>query len=268
MASPVTHTFAHYPLGDTGLLASPLGIGTVKWGRTEALKHGYFELPDDSTLEALLETALAANINLLDTAPAYGIAEERIGRLLGRRRDQFLLFSKTGEIFENGQSRWDFSAEHTRRSVEQSLKRLRTDRLDGVLLHCPRNDLEVLQNSAALETLAELKASGLLRCIGASVATPEGGFHALPHSDVLMIAWSHDYHDQQALIEAAATAGKGVLLKKVFRSGQLPEAEKLHGQSPVEYCLRPAARLPGHPVIIAGTLNPQHLAENIAALMF
>lgn len=264
--NPYPRLLPHYPLGNTGLLTSPLGIGSVKWGRTEALKHGHFELPDDSTLEALLEIALSAGINVLDTAPAYGIAEERIGRLLRQRRDQFLLFSKTGEIFENGQSRWDFSAEHTRRNVEQSLKRLRTDRLDAVLLHCPRNDLEVLENSAALETLAILKSNGMIRCIGVSAASLEGGLYALPLSDILMVAWSHDFHDHQPVIEAAAVAGKGILLKKVFHSGQLPPADQAHGLSPIEYCIRPALRLPGHPVVIAGTLNPLHLAENIASV--
>lgn len=257
----------HHPLGQTGLAVSPLGLGTVKWGRNQALKHGPFELPDDATLEALLDIALAAGVNLLDTAPAYGVAEERIGRLLGGRRERFLLFSKTGEIFENGRSRWDFSAEHTRRSVEQSLRRLRTDRLDAVLLHCPHQDLEVLQHSAALETLAELKAQGLIRCIGASVATLAGGLYAVPHCDVLMVAWNCGFHDHQPVIEAAAKAGKGIVLKKVFQSGQLPPAEQSQGLSPIEYCLQPALALPGRPVAIVGTLNPAHLQENIAVAL-
>ncbi|TAN52904.1 MAG: aldo/keto reductase [Methylococcaceae bacterium] len=255
----------HFPLGNTGLSASPLGLGTVKWGRNQALKHGPFELPDDKALATLLDMAVEAGVNLLDTAAAYGIAEQRIGRILGQRREQFLLFSKTGEIFADGQSRWDFSAQHTRHSVQQSLKLLRTDRLDGVLLHCPRNDVEALQNSPALETLAELKAAGLIRSIGASVTTLEGGLYAVPLCDVLMIAWSIGFHEQQPVIEAAARAGKGVLLKKVFNSGQLALPADNGASSAIESCIHPALRLPGHPVVIVGTLNPAHFQENIAA---
>lgn len=262
---PTMAILPHSPLAQTGLATSPLGLGTVKWGRNQALKHGPFELPNDAALETLLDMAQEAGVNLLDTAPAYGIAEERIGRLLGARREQFLLFSKTGEIFQDGQSRWDFSAEHTRRSVEESLKRLATDRLDAVLLHCPPQDLEVLRNTPALETLAELKAQGLIRCIGASVASLEGGLFAVPLCDVLMVAWNPGFSEHLPVIEAAAAAGKGVVLKKVFQSGHLPDAGQTQGLSPIDYCLGPALRLPGRPVVIAGTLNPAHFQENIAA---
>lgn len=262
----IVHPLPHYPLGDSGLNCSPLGLGTVKWGRNQALKHGPFELPDDHTLATLLDLALEAGVNLLDTAAAYGLAEQRIGQLLGARRERFLLFSKTGEIFADGQSRWDFSAAHTRHSVAQSLKRLRTDYLDGVLLHCPRDDLEVLKHAPALETLAELKAAGLVRSIGASVTTLEGGLYALPLCDVLMVTWSVGFQEHQPVIEAAARAGKGVLLKKVFNSGQLAVQADSAAPSPIERCLHPALRLPGHPVVIVGTLNPAHFRENIAAV--
>ena len=66
----------------------PLGLGTVKWGRTEGLKHRDFSLPDDAVLEQLLDIAITNGVRFIDTAPAYGVAEERLGRLLGERRDQ------------------------------------------------------------------------------------------------------------------------------------------------------------------------------------
>lgn len=252
-------------LGHTGLSSSPLGLGTVKWGRTAGLKHGDFELPDDARIDALLDTALELGVNVLDTAPAYGISESRLGERLGARRKDFLLFSKTGEIFDGAASRWDFSAEHTRRSVLESLRRLRTDALDAVLLHCPPDDVTILRDTPALETLAQLRAEGLVRKIGVSTMSLAGGMLALEHSDLLMVAWNWGFHEHQAVIEEAARRGVGVLLKKVFYSGHLPAPEATGGLPPAEYALRAALHLPGHPVVIVGTISPEHLRENAAA---
>src|SRR5580704_2526677 len=140
------------PLGRTGLTVSVLGLGTVKFGRNQKIRYPTFELPSDEAICQLLEESRDLGINLLDTAPAYGIAEERLGELLGKERDHFVIVTKTGEEFANGVSAYDFSAAHTRESVERSLKRLKTDRLDCVLVHCPRNDVEVLSNMPVLET--------------------------------------------------------------------------------------------------------------------
>jgi aryl-alcohol dehydrogenase-like predicted oxidoreductase len=254
-----------FPLGGTGLMAGSLGLGTVKWGRNQGLKHVAFELPDDDTCLRLLDMAEAAGANLLDAAPAYGIAEERLGHLLSGRRDRFLLFSKTGEIFADGTSAWDFSASHTRRSVEESLRRLRTDRLDGVLLHCPREDLAVIRDTPALEVLHDMKADGKIRSVGVSTMSLEGGLAAVPLCDVVMVAWNTGFLEQQPVIEAAAAAGKGILLKKVLSSGDLSGPPPPGNMGAAEFRLRSALALPGHPVVIAGTVNPAHFAENLAA---
>jgi aryl-alcohol dehydrogenase-like predicted oxidoreductase len=65
-----------------------------------------------------------------------------------------VIVTKTGEEFRDGESTYDFSEAHTRASVERSLKRLRVERLDCVLVHCPRNDLEVLKNSPSSKRCA------------------------------------------------------------------------------------------------------------------
>src|SRR6516225_4981960 len=121
---------------------SRLGLGTVKFGRNEKVNYpggGGFALPSDAEIETLLELALECGINLIDTAPAYGTAEERLGKALRARRQAFFLVTKTGEEFSAGQSEYRFTAAHTRMSVERSLRRLDTDFLDCVLVHCSRD---------------------------------------------------------------------------------------------------------------------------------
>src|SRR5216683_2024122 len=79
---------------------SRLGLGTVKFGRNEKLKYpggDGFAMPADGEIEFLLDVALECGINLLDTAPAYGTSEERLGKLMGARRNEFFLVTKTGE---------------------------------------------------------------------------------------------------------------------------------------------------------------------------
>ena len=67
-------------LGSTGLEVSTLGLGTVKFGRNSGVKYpNQFDLPDDEQIRQLLAQASDHGMNLLDTAPAYGSSEERLG---------------------------------------------------------------------------------------------------------------------------------------------------------------------------------------------
>jgi aryl-alcohol dehydrogenase-like predicted oxidoreductase len=241
-------------------MVSPLGIGTVKWGRTEGLKHAPFALPSDETLVALLAAAEECGVNVLDTAPAYGVAEARLGQLLRGRREQFFISSKVGESFAGAVSQWDFSASAVRASVEQSLRRIESDALDLVLLHCPREDEEVILRSDALEVLQALKAQGKVRFVGVSSMTESGGMAAIPLCDAVMVSWNLGFREHESVIRAASAAGKGILLKKVLSSGHVDAVGTMAEN------LRAAAALPGRPVIVAGTLSPAHLRENAAAL--
>ncbi|HWN96361.1 MAG TPA: aldo/keto reductase [Methylomirabilota bacterium] len=250
------------PLGSTGLNVSVLGLGTVKFGRNQKIKYPTFELPSDAAICQLLDDAQRLGINLLDTAPAYGIAEERLGKLLGTRRNEFVIVTKTGEEFANGESTYDFSAEHTRLSVERSLKRLRTNRLDCVLVHCPRNDFEMLTNSPVLDTLQQLKDRGDIRSFGASTNSVEGGLLALDAADVVMVTYSADYTKEERVIRRAAELGKGVLIKKGLGSGSLTS-----GKAPrtLEENFRPIFALQGVSSLIIGTISREHLRENTRA---
>jgi aryl-alcohol dehydrogenase-like predicted oxidoreductase len=212
----------------------------------------------------LLDDAQALGINLLDTAPAYGIAEERLGKLLGTRRNEFVIVTKTGEEFADGESTYDFSAEHTRLSVERSLKQLKTNRLDCVLVHCPRKDFEMLTNSPVLDTLQQLKDRGDIRSFGASTNSVEGGLLAIDAADVVMVTYSADYTKEERVIQRAAELGKGALIKKGLGSGSLAS-----GTAPrsLEDNFRPIFNLTGVSSLIIGTISREHLRDNARAVM-
>src|SRR5690606_33108902 len=207
-------------LGRNGPQVSALGLGTVKFGRNQGVKYpSGFTLPTDAEIRTLLHQAQTLGINLLDTAPAYGSAEQRVGELL-ENRQQWVLATKVGEEFENGQSRFDFSAAHVSASIERSLRRLRTDYLDLVLIHSDGNDLDILQRSDCVATLLKLKQEGLVRAIGMSTKTDAGGCAAARLLDVVMLTWNREQRDAEAL-RTARELGKGVLVKKGLMSGHV-----------------------------------------------
>ncbi len=250
------------PLGNTGLKVSVLGLGTVKFGRNTGVNYPQgFTLPDDRTVLGLLELCRELGINLLDTAPAYGTSEARIGRLLTHRED-WVLASKVGESYERGVSRYDYSAASTRASVERSLKRLRTDWLDMVLIHSDGNDEHILRDEDVLEELLNLKQAGLIRAVGMSTKTVRGGLLAVEQCDVVMATWHLGYQDELPVLEAAAANNKGVLIKKALASGHL--AVDKAGEDSLTLAIAAVLDQPGVSSIIVGTINPQHLRHNAA----
>jgi aryl-alcohol dehydrogenase-like predicted oxidoreductase len=244
-------------LGRTGLRVSPIGLGTTKLGRNEQVKYPQaFELPTDERIRALLETARRIGVNLIDTAPAYGSSEERLGELLGERSD-WVIVTKVGEEFVDGRSVFDFSPDAVRRSVERSLKRLKTDWLDVVLLHSSGDDVEILRESGAMETLIALRDAGQIRACGASTKTVAGGLLATEMSDVVMLAFNRDDHSQLPVIEAARSAGVGVIVKKPLASGHDVEP----GQAFAD-----ALGVPGVTSLVVGTVRVEHFEQNCSAV--
>ncbi len=261
MSLPTLHDL-HRPLGDTGLRVSPLGLGTVKLGRDQGVKYpSGFTIPDDSAARMLLDQARQLGINLIDTAPAYGISEERLGPLLRGQRQEWVIVSKVGEEFEVGQSRFDFGAEHTRFSVERSLKRLETDFIDLVLVHSDGNDLAILEGSEVYQTLAALKAEGKIRGFGFSGKTVQGGLKALETGDCAMVTYNLSEQSERPVLDYAAAHGKAILVKKALASGHACLAP---GVDPVRASFELLFAHPGVASAIVGTINPLHLSHNVA----
>lgn len=254
------------PLAATGIAISPLGLGTVKFGRNQGVKYPQgFELPSDREVRELLALAFDLGINLLDTAPAYGLSEERIGKLLPNSRHDWVIETKVGESFRAGESSFDFTAAGTRQSVENSLRLLKTDYLDMVLIHSDGDDVRILREEAVLDTLLEMQQQGWVRSVGISSKTVEGGLLAYELGcDVVMAAYNPVYTDELPVLEAAAAQGRAVLVKKAFASGYL---DKLGGANPVEQALSFILAQPGATSVVLGTINPRHLRENVAVAL-
>lgn len=243
-------------LGTTGIEVSLLGLGTFKLGRNTGLDIAPFDLPSLREARRLIDSAWDLGINLLDTAAAYGESEARLGTLLAGNRQRWLLCTKAGEIHEDGESHYDFSAQAIRQSVETSLRRLRTDYLDIVLVHSDGRDLAILSQAEALDTLHSLKRDGTVRAVGFSHKTVAGGRTALAQCDVIMTALSHGDRSQRDVVREAGNRGCGVLIKKALDSGQArPET------------LRYVADQPGVSSIVVGTTNPAHLEGDVRAVL-
>lgn len=253
----------HRPLGSTGLLVSPLGLGTVKVGRDQGVKYpNGFTIPDDASVRNLLALSQDLGINLIDTAPAYGTSETRLGPLLRGQRQNWVIVSKVGEEFENGLSYFDFSPAHTRMSVERSLKRLETDYIDMVLVHSDGNDVSVLSNSGVYQTLIELKHEGKIRGFGLSGKTVDGGLLALEDGDCAMVTYNLNQQGELPVLDYAQQHGKGILIKKALASGHLCLAP---GEDPIRASFELIFAHQAVSSAIIGTINPQHLTANVAS---
>ncbi len=242
-------------LGNTGIEISPIGLGTVKFGRNQGVKYPEsFDIPSDEELANLLKLAKSLGINMLDTAPAYGTSEARLGGLLSGQRKDWVIIGKAGEEFEGGKSLYNFTPDHFKRSLERSLKRLNTDYVDALLVHSDGSDMDILQNDALIKTMHEFKEQGLVRAIGASTKTAKGGVKALELMDVVMATYNPDYTDEKPVLDYALASNKGVILKKLLSSGH---------NTNIEDAMRFAFDHRGVSGAIIGTINPNHLKMNI-----
>lgn len=245
------------PLGRTGIDVPLLGLGTVAVGRSTGLRYPKpVRRPTDKDARALIDAALVHGVTLLDTAPAYGDAEVRLGRLLRGRRDQFIVVTKTGETYDGEHSSFDFSRQATLMSIERSMRALATDCLDCVLLHSDGRNEARLVDTGALEGLHDRKQAGDIRAVGASIKTLPGLRALAPYVDVLMVTL-RDEEEVEAARTAASAHGCGILVKKALHSG--------HAENPAE-ALQAASAHAFVSSVVVGTTRPAHLAANARAI--
>jgi aryl-alcohol dehydrogenase-like predicted oxidoreductase len=248
----------------------------------------------DDEAGRVLGAVLDSGINLIDTSVDYGNSEELIGRYVGHRRDEYFLASKCGCPLTTPPDatppyQHDFSPANVRAGIEQSLRRLRTDRLDLVQVHMSPSQA-VMAAEHTVETLQSARDEGKVRFIGMSGILPNLPDHiAMGAFEVFQIPYSAVQREHEDLITAAAETGAGTLIRggaargapaedKAWRRGPLGldqgvgqrrwetsgVAELLDGMSPIEFVLRFTLSHPALSSTIVGTSSVGHLAANVA----
>lgn len=260
-----TSKLATRALGQTGVVVGVVGLGTVKFGRATGLKYPKgtepVRLPNDTEASGLLDTAEALGINLLDTAPAYGTSEERLGKLLRGRTYPWFVVTKAGESWDGSASSFDFSKKAIESSIERSRERLGASQLGCVLIHSDgATEKDADGFSGAIQALTRAKSEGRVRLIGASLKSFEGAGRALEWADVLMVEFG-GAEPMEMLAQRAEQRGVGILAKKALASGHL---DKL-GPDPIRSAMKRALAIPGVCSIVVGTTNIGHLKENCEA---
>lgn len=248
------HTLPRRPFTVLERSVAAIGFGAFKLGRNEGTKYGRaYDLPGDVESARLLNEVLDLGMDVVDTAPAYGLSEARVGAALAARRSEFVISTKAGEEWIGGESVHDFSEHAIETSVCRSLVRLRASMLDAVFIHSDGRDLAVLGESDAVGTLDRLRRQGLLRAVGFSGKSVEGGLAALadPRIDAVMVEYNPLVPAQRPVLDAAGELGKAVFVKKPLASGAVPPAEAIPF----------ALAHPAVTCILVGGLRADHLDE-------
>jgi len=198
-------------LGRTGMTPRSLGLGCASM-QTE-----------EDAVDAI-HCAIDLGINFVDTAPYYGNSERCIGiGLEGGWRDKVYLETKTG-LYGNGVS--DYTASRTRSSVENSLRLLKTDYFDAVLIHEPPEFEAAFAPGAALDELILMKDQGLLKHIGVGLRSHDHHRRAIEtgHIDIILTYLDYTLVNQSVASTTLPLAREndiGIILASILGMGQL-----------------------------------------------
>lgn len=261
-------------LGRTDMVASVLGFGGSEIG---------YERASARTVTRLLESAIDAGLNVIDTAECYEDSESLIGQALGDRRRQVYLFTKCGH--PHGWGRGDWRPDSLLASIERSLRRLRTDCVDLVQLHSC--GLAQLRRGDVIDALEEARRRGWTRYIGYS-GDGEAARHAVACGRFDTLQTSVSIADQEAIdltLPEAREREMGVIAKRplanvAWRHARKPDTysapywsrlraldyDFLQGDpaTAVGTALRFTLAIPGVHTAIVGTRKPERWEENAA----
>ncbi len=267
-----TVTIPQRAYGSTGLWVSILGFGAGKIGDDQV---------EEAHVGRLLNEALDLGITLIDTARGYGLSEERIGRHIAHRRDEFVLSTKVGYGID-GVPDWTYNC--ILAGVDRALKLMKTDRLDIAHLHsCPKDTLE---RGEVIDALDRCVTDGKIR-FAAYSGDNEPLAWALASRRFRGLMYSVSVFDQRAIDLVVTPAGKrhiGLIAKR-----PIGNAPWLHTNQPTgRYCeqywlrmkamgldfgvdwadiaLRFTAFADGVTSCIVGGKNIDHIRSNIASI--
>ena len=253
---------------------SVLGFGGAEIG---------FEGATEERVAQLLKGALDAGLNVIDTGECYEGSEELIGRTVSSRRDDYYLFTKCGH--PRGVGSEDWSPGSLLESIERSLRRLRTDRLDLIQLHsCSES---VLRKGDAIMALQEARAKGHARFIGYS-GDSQAARYAVESGAFDVLQTSVNIADQEAialLLPLAREKEMGVIAKRPIANAAWKDSHKpispyhhtywerlnklrydfihhFETEHSVAHALRFTLSVPGVHTAIVGTTKPERWEEN------
>ncbi|HEY5454091.1 MAG TPA: aldo/keto reductase [Acidothermaceae bacterium] len=234
-------------VGSTGLQVTEVCFGGASIGNL------YTEVADEEAARAVV-AAWDGGVRYFDTAPHYGLglSERRLGPALQQyARDDFVISTKVGRLLEprdrdtsesddegfavpaTHRRVWDFSRDGVRRSVDQSLTRLRLDRIDLLYLHDPDDHWQQAVEEG-FPALAQLRDEGAVRAIGAGMnqSAMLAAFVRETDIDIVMLAGRYTLLDQSALDELLPVCldrNVGVVAAGVFNSGLLSKPDPQPG---------------------------------------
>jgi aryl-alcohol dehydrogenase-like predicted oxidoreductase len=256
------------PYGRTGLGVSALGLGAGQLGDARL---------SDSAAESVLATAIDAGVTLIDTAPSYGLSEQRIGQHLGARRERAVISTKLGYGVPGIP---DWTGPCITAGVDQALRVLRTDRIDiGHLHSCP---WQTLAANEVIEALVAAREAGKLRAIAYS-GENENLAYALGRPEFDGYMASLNLFDQRVIGEGLSRLdGRAFIAKRPVANHPWRFAAQPNGDYCEEYWLRWQAMgldsggldwgelalrftlsVPGVSSAIVGTSKVGHLQEAI-----
>jgi aryl-alcohol dehydrogenase-like predicted oxidoreductase len=271
-------------LGRTDLEVTQLGYGAMEV-RGERIWGGR-PCTDDQAAK-ILNAVVDAGINFIDTANDYGKSELYIGRHLAHRRDAFHVATKCGCHVEfagdHDETPHVFTRANVLRNVADSMLKMQVDQIDLLQLHNPT--VEQCEEGKMVEVLRDLKEQGAVRWIGCSSTVPYlATFISWKVFDVFQIPYSALERRHEKLITKAANAGAGIIIRGGVARGEPGEAGGLtnhdswfkfeearldelrdEGESRTSFLLRFTLSHPHCHTTIVGTMNPEHLHENVRA---
>ena len=268
-------------LGRTGLDVTQLGYGAMEL-RGPKTWSGRDVSEEDC--ERILNAVLDAGINFIDTAYDYGLSEERIGRHISSRRNEYFLATKCGcdprDRGDHIETVHTWTRDNLLRNIEGSLERMKTDHVDILQLHNPSPD-DVVEGGL-IDALKEIQERKLTRFVGISTTLPDLVEYVPPGVfDTFQIPYSCLQPVHHEAISQAADSGAGIIIRGgIARGGPagelaLPERtnlwkaaelDELCGDvSPSNLILRYTLTHPHCDTTIVGTLNEEHLAANLVA---
>lgn len=260
--------------GKTDMKVSVLGFGGAE--------IGYNPNQTQADVNDLLNSALDAGLNVIDTAAAYKTSEKLIGEAVSKRRKDFYLLTKCGAL--DAFTRFDWTKKGILETIENSLRNLKTDHLDIAQLHSC--DTEILRRGEAIEGLLRAQEKGYTRYIGYS-GDNEDAKTAIELDVFDSLQTSVSIADQTPIdgnIKLAAEKNLGIIAKRpianaVWRHKEKPADSYHHGyweriqklkfpflnkslESATAMALRFTLSIEGVDTMIVGTTRPQRWQEN------